>query len=141
MAVFETETKVKLELVKIRNTNALQSLMADAGIFGRVAGRQPDPSELLGVVRNWNKLFAYAVMNGVANEPDEADIEELEAIGMTAKSKNVTKLNWIRYGKSNGLDILTTQQEAANLVMAIIENSFEQEEPQQAPVDDDEDDD
>ena len=124
---FTTQTGVTLELVPVPNQNAIQSLMADAGIFDRASGKLrhgKSNTDLAAVVRDWNRLFAYVVMNGVATEPSPADVEMLEETGFVSKSPAVTKLNWIRYGKAGDVDVLTTQQEAAQLVMDILTLTF-----------------
>lgn len=121
---FVSDSGVSLGLQAIANVNALQSLMAEAGIFDRALGIEMAPSELINRVKDWNRLFSYVVMNGITDNPEDGDIDEVEALGFRSKSKNVMRLNWIRYGKKEGIDILTSQEEAARLVMEILQLTF-----------------
>ena len=44
-----------------------------------------------------NKLFLYVAGWGVESDPSPEEIEELKALGWSAKSKRLTRARWIRY--------------------------------------------
>lgn len=117
---FISSSGIELELSPITNTNALQSLANDAGLFDR----SKRSNDIASVLSDWNKLMTYCFMNGVATHPTDEELEEIVAMGYSITSPRLRKLYWLKYGQRDGVDVLAGEEDATNLMIGIMQLSF-----------------
>lgn len=117
---FTTQSGVVLRLRAV-NKMALQSLILSSGMLDILANSGDvqaafatlSESEQIALSNKMMGVLRYCMMYGVVDNPPQADLEEMRAIG-AAQTPNIARMNWI-------MGILADDKEAGLLVRAIRE--------------------